>query len=136
MPLPLLFKDNESYGIAASRPPSLAASRLGGSAESLDTSEKITFAAIRAAGVRGVLIYCSDHCCSHWDAPCRRPLGRGCLDSEDLRRLLLSLRKANLARLLARRPDGIASGWRESEKAKCRQLGCVLTKPQTSAVGG
>ena len=29
------------------------------------------------------------------------------LDGEDLRRLLLSMRKTNLARLLARRPDGI-----------------------------
>jgi ATP-dependent DNA ligase len=29
------------------------------------------------------------------------------MDGEDLRRLPLSMRKANLARLLARRPDGI-----------------------------
>jgi len=29
------------------------------------------------------------------------------LDGEDLRRLPLSMRKTNLARLLARRPDGI-----------------------------
>jgi len=29
------------------------------------------------------------------------------LDGEDLRKLPLSMRKANLARLLARRPDGI-----------------------------
>ncbi len=28
--------------------------------------QKITFAEMRAAGVRGVLVYCSDHHCSHW----------------------------------------------------------------------
>jgi hypothetical protein len=27
---------------------------------------KITFAEMRAAGVSGVLVYCSDHGCSHW----------------------------------------------------------------------
>jgi hypothetical protein len=27
--------------------------------------EKITFAEMRAAGVRGVLVYCSDYRCSH-----------------------------------------------------------------------
>jgi ATP-dependent DNA ligase len=31
------------------------------------------------------------------------------LESEDLRKLPLTMRKANLARLLARRPEGIAS---------------------------
>src|SRR5258708_39148450 len=29
-------------------------------------TRKITFAEMRAAGVRGVLIYCSDYKCSHW----------------------------------------------------------------------
>jgi len=29
-------------------------------------SQKITFAEMRASGVTGVLIYCSDHKCSHW----------------------------------------------------------------------
>jgi hypothetical protein len=29
------------------------------------TVQKITFAEMRAAGVRGVLIYCSDYRCSH-----------------------------------------------------------------------
>ena len=27
---------------------------------------KITFAEMRSAGVRGVLVYCCDHHCSHW----------------------------------------------------------------------
>jgi hypothetical protein len=31
-------------------------------------SEKITFAEMRAAGVRGLLVYCSDYRCSHWKA--------------------------------------------------------------------
>jgi len=30
--------------------------------------QKITFAEMRAAGVRGLLIYCSDFRCSHWTA--------------------------------------------------------------------
>jgi hypothetical protein len=30
------------------------------------TRQKITFAEMRAAGVRGLLIYCSDFRCSHW----------------------------------------------------------------------
>jgi hypothetical protein len=29
-------------------------------------NQKITFAEMRSAGVRGILIYCSDHRCSHW----------------------------------------------------------------------
>jgi hypothetical protein len=28
--------------------------------------KKITFAEMRAAGIRGLLIYCSDYKCSHW----------------------------------------------------------------------
>jgi hypothetical protein len=32
----------------------------------LTRQKKITFAEMRAAGVRGVLIYCSDYKCSHW----------------------------------------------------------------------
>jgi hypothetical protein len=32
------------------------------------TGQKITFAEMRAAGVRGLLIYCSDYRCSHWKA--------------------------------------------------------------------
>jgi hypothetical protein len=32
----------------------------------LTRQKKITFAEMRAAGVRGVLIYCSDHKCGHW----------------------------------------------------------------------
>ena len=40
--------------------------------------EKITFAEMRADGVRGLLIYCSDYKCSHWttlggDRAGRRP---------------------------------------------------------------
>jgi hypothetical protein len=31
----------------------------------LTRQQKITFAEIRAAGVRGLLIYCSDYHCSH-----------------------------------------------------------------------
>jgi hypothetical protein len=30
--------------------------------------QKITFAEIRAGGVRGLLIYCCDYHCSHWTA--------------------------------------------------------------------
>ena len=30
--------------------------------------QKITFAEMRASGVRGVLIYCSDYHCSNWTA--------------------------------------------------------------------
>ena len=30
--------------------------------------QKITFAEMRASGVRGLLIYCSDFRCSHWTA--------------------------------------------------------------------
>ncbi|MFZ2159322.1 MAG: hypothetical protein WAV72_24815 [Bradyrhizobium sp.] len=31
-------------------------------------AQKITFAEMRAAGVRGLLIYCRDYRCSHWQA--------------------------------------------------------------------
>ncbi len=34
----------------------------------LTRQQKITFAEMRAAGVRGLLIYCSDYKCSHWTA--------------------------------------------------------------------
>ena len=34
----------------------------------LNRQKKITFAEMRAAGVRGLLIYCSDYHCSHWTA--------------------------------------------------------------------
>jgi hypothetical protein len=30
--------------------------------------QKITFAEMRASGVHGLLIYCSDYHCSHWTA--------------------------------------------------------------------
>jgi hypothetical protein len=30
--------------------------------------QKITLADMRAAGVRGLLVYCSDYHCSHWTA--------------------------------------------------------------------
>ncbi len=30
--------------------------------------QKITFAEMRAGGVRGLLIYCADYHCSHWTA--------------------------------------------------------------------
>jgi len=32
----------------------------------LTRPQKITFAEMHAAGVRGLLIYCSDYKCSHW----------------------------------------------------------------------
>jgi hypothetical protein len=32
------------------------------------TRQKITFAEMRASGVRGILIYRSDYHCSHWTA--------------------------------------------------------------------
>jgi hypothetical protein len=32
----------------------------------LNRQKKITFAEMRAAGVRGLLIYCSDYKCGHW----------------------------------------------------------------------
>jgi hypothetical protein len=31
----------------------------------MDRTQKITFAEMRSAGVRGILVYCSDHKCSH-----------------------------------------------------------------------
>ena len=34
----------------------------------LDRPQKITLAEMRASGVRGLLIYCSDYHCSHWTA--------------------------------------------------------------------
>ena len=34
----------------------------------LKRSQKITVAEMRASGVRGLLIYCSDYHCSHWTA--------------------------------------------------------------------
>jgi hypothetical protein len=34
----------------------------------MPTRQKITFAEMRAAGVRGLLIYCSDYKCGHWTA--------------------------------------------------------------------
>jgi hypothetical protein len=34
----------------------------------LTRQKKITFGEMRAAGVRGLLIYCSDYKCSHWTA--------------------------------------------------------------------
>jgi hypothetical protein len=30
--------------------------------------QKVTFGEMRASGVRGLLIYCSDYKCSHWTA--------------------------------------------------------------------
>jgi hypothetical protein len=33
-----------------------------------DRPQKITLAEMRAANVRGLLIYCSDYRCSHWTA--------------------------------------------------------------------
>jgi hypothetical protein len=52
------------------------------------TRQKITLADMRSAGVRGLLVYCSDHC-SHWKAtsnsgpklkPGRTPNGLQLLD--------------------------------------------------------
>jgi hypothetical protein len=40
---------------------------MGGMAPAL-TRQKITFGEMRAGGVRGLLIYCSDYRCSHWTA--------------------------------------------------------------------
>jgi bifunctional non-homologous end joining protein LigD len=41
-------------------------------------------------------------------------------DGDDLHRLPLSLRKTNLARLLARRPEGVfAARFEQDETAKC-----------------
>jgi hypothetical protein len=34
----------------------------------INRPQKITFAEMRASGVRGLLIYCSDYRCSHWTA--------------------------------------------------------------------
>jgi hypothetical protein len=34
----------------------------------LNRPQKITLAEMRSAGVRGLLIYCSDYHCSHWTA--------------------------------------------------------------------
>jgi hypothetical protein len=40
--------------------------RFNGACPSLTRQQKITFAEMRAAGVRGLLICCSDYRCSHW----------------------------------------------------------------------
>ena len=37
----------------------------------LTRQQKITFGEMRAAGVRGLLIYCSDYKCSHWTTMAR-----------------------------------------------------------------
>jgi hypothetical protein len=34
----------------------------------MNRPQKISFAEMRASGVRGLLIYCSDYQCSHWIA--------------------------------------------------------------------
>ena len=34
----------------------------------MNRPQKITLAEMRASGVRGILIYCSDYHCSHWTA--------------------------------------------------------------------
>jgi len=39
-----------------------------------DPRQKITFGEMRASGVRGLLIYCRDHRCSHLDRDQRRPM--------------------------------------------------------------
>jgi hypothetical protein len=97
--------------------------------------QKITFADLRASGIRGLLIYCSEYHCSHWTAISGDQwLGEAvilgvdgysdfnalhsgkhndevqllafdvlAMDGDDLRDLPLSMPKANLARLLARR---------------------------------
>jgi hypothetical protein len=44
---------------------SLPATRFDGAMRALTRPTKITFAEMRTAGVRGVLIYCSDYKCSH-----------------------------------------------------------------------
>jgi hypothetical protein len=40
--------------------------RDDGDLSALTRPQKITFAGMRAAGVSGVLVYCSDFRCSHW----------------------------------------------------------------------
>ncbi len=40
--------------------------RFDGGMPALTRQKKITFGEMRAAGVRGLLIYCSDYRCSHW----------------------------------------------------------------------
>jgi hypothetical protein len=38
--------------------------------------QKITFAEMRASGIRGLLIYCSDYKCGHWTAMDHPATGR------------------------------------------------------------
>jgi bifunctional non-homologous end joining protein LigD len=58
-------------------------------------------------GVDGVADFNALHSCPHDDEVQLYAFDILTLDGEDLRPLPLSLRKTNLARLLARRPDGI-----------------------------
>lgn len=41
-----------------------------------EARQKITFAEMRADGVRGLLVYCSDYRCSSFHGAQRRPMGR------------------------------------------------------------
>jgi hypothetical protein len=43
----------------------------------MDRPTKITFADMRAQGVRGILVYCADYRCSHSNRHQRRPLLSG-----------------------------------------------------------
>jgi ATP-dependent DNA ligase len=61
------------------------------------------------------------------------------MDGDDLRDLSLSMRKANLARLLARRPDGIFSerfrtGGDEPIKYQATAIGLSLARPRPTQV--
>jgi hypothetical protein len=49
----------------------------------MERPQKITLADMRAAGVRGLLIYCSDYHCSHWQRSARM-IGRMTVRLSDL----------------------------------------------------
>jgi hypothetical protein len=71
--VPISGRIGSDYAHGRPRPQAVAASLPIKSAQSCAMSAparptKITFAEMRTAGVRGVLIYCSDYHCSHWVA--------------------------------------------------------------------
>jgi hypothetical protein len=56
---------------------------------SMKRQQKITFREMRASGVRGVLIYCSDYKCSHWTAISADPKSKVVQTAPDSGRIVL-----------------------------------------------
>jgi hypothetical protein len=83
--------------------------------------QKITFAEMRAAGVRGLLVYCSDYQCSHRVAISGDPNSKVVLTAPDFGRILplgrqgtpyghrgAILHRGRCFELLAHRRNGLA----------------------------